>query len=198
MGSGLLSVVSFQLHRTGDLFLAPLESVRTIDSYGLRLNGLQSPFNPSGCEEEKNGFRAWSWQIGGVPICQRNKRNPYQTRPTSRSHMTARAIFDDAPQVGMEARLFRGGSVQTVRMAIRNGLPLIVLQMHVSAGRKIPHWRVASGFDDERRLVYIMDPLLGYVTMPYAEFERVWADHQGTFAVLYPLALREVARRTIG
>ena len=48
-------------------------------SYGLRLNGLQSPFNPSGCEEEKNGFRAWSWQIGGVPICQRNKRNPYQS-----------------------------------------------------------------------------------------------------------------------
>ncbi|MCD0164111.1 hypothetical protein IHN32_01065 [Deinococcus sp. 14RED07] len=42
------------------------------------MNGLQSPFNPSGCEEEKNGFRAWSWQIGGVPICQRNKRNPYE------------------------------------------------------------------------------------------------------------------------
>ncbi|WP_230269852.1 C39 family peptidase [Deinococcus sp. 6YEL10] len=32
-----------------------------------------------------------------------------QTRPTSRSHMTARAIVDDALQVGMEARLFRGG-----------------------------------------------------------------------------------------
>lgn len=121
-----------------------------------------------------------------------------QTRPTSRSHMTARAIVDDAPQVGMEARLFRGGSVQTVRMAIRNGLPLIVLQTHVSAGRKIPHWRVASGFDDDRRLVYIMDPLLGYVTMPYADFERVWADHQGTFAVLYPPALRDVVRRAIG
>lgn len=75
---------------------------------------------------------------------------------------------------------------------------MIVLQKHVSAGRKIPHCRVASGFDDDRRLVYIMDPLLGYVTMPYADFERVWADHQGTFAVLYPPALRDVVRRAIG
>ncbi|WP_337193042.1 C39 family peptidase [Deinococcus xianganensis] len=121
-----------------------------------------------------------------------------QTRPTSRSYMTARAIVDYAPQVGMEARLFRGGSVQTVRSAIRNGLPLIVLQTQMIAGRSIPHWRVASGFDDARRLVYLMDPLLGYVTMPYADFERVWADHQGTFAVLYPPTLRDVVRRAIG
>ena len=26
-------------------------------------------FNPSGCEKEKNGFRAWSWQPGAVPGC---------------------------------------------------------------------------------------------------------------------------------
>ncbi|GGS02899.1 hypothetical protein GCM10008960_31900 [Deinococcus sedimenti] len=121
-----------------------------------------------------------------------------QTRPTPRSYMTARAIVDYAPQVGMEARLFRGGSVHTVRTAIRNGLPLIALQTHVTPTRRIPHWRVVTGFDDARQVVYLMDPLLGYVTMPYPDFERVWADHQGTFAVLYPPNLRDLVRRAIG
>ena len=41
------------------------------------MNGLQSPFNPSGCEKERNGFRTWSRQSGEVPDCWRNKRNPY-------------------------------------------------------------------------------------------------------------------------
>nr|WP_272916910.1 lysozyme inhibitor LprI family protein [Deinococcus xianganensis] len=41
---------------------------------------MQKTFNPSGCETDRSGFRAWSWQIGGVPICQRNRRNPYQTQ----------------------------------------------------------------------------------------------------------------------
>ena len=50
---------------------------RMTELYGLRLNGLQSPFNPSGCEWERNGFRTWSRQSGEVPDCWRNKRNPY-------------------------------------------------------------------------------------------------------------------------
>ncbi|MFC6802954.1 hypothetical protein ACFQDE_15595 [Deinococcus caeni] len=59
--------------------LTPDNSTRRTcpDSYGLRLNGLKSPFNPSGCEKERNGFRTWSQQSGDVPDCWRNKRNPY-------------------------------------------------------------------------------------------------------------------------
>ncbi|WP_119675019.1 DUF1990 domain-containing protein [Deinococcus sp. RM] len=37
-------------------------------------------FQPERSEQEGNGFRAWSWQPGAVPGCQRNKRNPYQVQ----------------------------------------------------------------------------------------------------------------------
>lgn len=120
------------------------------------------------------------------------------TRPTERSYMTAQAIVDFAPKVGMEARLYRGGSLQTVRAAIRARLPLIALQSHITATQVIPHWRVVTGYDDARGQVYLMDPLLGYVLMSYADFTRVWADHQGEFAVMYPPEWRGTVRKVIG
>ncbi|WP_216323181.1 C39 family peptidase [Deinococcus aestuarii] len=120
------------------------------------------------------------------------------TRPTERSYMTAQAIVDFAPRVGLEARLYRGGSLQTVRAAIRARVPLIALQSHVTPTQIIPHWRVVTGYDDAREQVYLMDPLLGYVLMSYADFGRVWADHQGEFAVMYPPGWRETVRKVIG
>ncbi|SMB91619.1 C39 family peptidase [Deinococcus hopiensis] len=120
------------------------------------------------------------------------------TRPTERSYMTAQAIVDFAPQVGMEARLFRGGTLNTVRAAIRNRLPLIALQSHITTTQVIPHWRVVAGYDDAAQQVYLMDPLLGYVRMGYADFLRVWADHQGQFAVMYPPDWRGTVKKVIG
>jgi len=120
------------------------------------------------------------------------------TRRTERSYMTAQAIVNFAPQVGMEARLFRGGSLDTVRSAIRNRLPLIALQSHITTKQVIPHWRVVTGYDDAAQQVYLMDPLLGFVRMSYADFTRVWGDHQGQFAVMYPPTWREVVKKAIG
>lgn len=121
------------------------------------------------------------------------------TRASDRSYMTAQAIVTFAPKVGMEARLYTGGSLTTVRAAIRKGLPIIALQSHITAqGRVIPHWRVVVGYDDVRQETYLMDPLLGYVKMGYSDFNRVWADHHGQFAVLYPPKLSGVVKHTIG
>lgn len=121
------------------------------------------------------------------------------TRKDARAYMTAQAIVDFAPQVGMEARLYAGGSLATVRAAIQRGLPLIALQSHIpEPGKVIPHWRVIVGYHDEERQVYVMDPLLGYVALSYADFNRVWADQRGQFAVLYPPALAATVKRVIG
>lgn len=120
------------------------------------------------------------------------------TRPNDRAYMTAQAIVDFAPRVGMEARLYRGGSLNTVRSAIRARLPLIALQSHITATQVIPHWRVVTGYDDVRQQVYLMDPLLGSIRMGYADFLRVWADHRGEFAVMYPPGWRETVRKVIG
>ncbi|AIZ44358.1 peptidase C39 [Deinococcus radiopugnans] len=121
------------------------------------------------------------------------------TRPSETSYMTAQAIVDFAPRVGMEARLYAGGSLNTVRAAIKNGVPVIALQTYVSPrGQAIPHWRVVAGYNDAARQTYLMDPLLGYVAMGYDDFSRVWADHHGQFALLYPPRLSATVKRVIG
>lgn len=122
-----------------------------------------------------------------------------QTRPTDRSYMTAQAIVNYAPRVGMQARLFTGGNLNTVRNAIRAGLPIIALQSHITdTGTVIPHWRVLVGYNDATGQVYIMDPLLGYVAMRYSDMDRVWADQRGQFAVLYPPTLAGTVRKVMG
>ncbi|GGL68281.1 hypothetical protein GCM10010840_02880 [Deinococcus aerolatus] len=121
------------------------------------------------------------------------------TRPSDTSYMTAQAILDFAPRVGMEARLYAGGSLNTVRAAIRSGVPVIALQTYVSpSGRPIPHWRVVVGYNDSTRQTYLMDPLLGYVAMDYDDFTRVWADHRGQFALMYPPKLSATVKKVIG
>ncbi|CAM3199763.1 C39 family peptidase [Deinococcus deserti] len=122
-----------------------------------------------------------------------------RTRPSETSYMTAEAIVRFAPQVGMEARLFTNGSLSIVKSAIKSGLPIIALQSHITdAGKVIPHWRVVVGYNDPTGQVYLMDPLLGYVSMGYADFARVWADQRGQFAVLYPPQLAATVRKVVG
>ena len=121
------------------------------------------------------------------------------TRPSDTAYMTAQAIVNFAPLVGMQARLYSGGTLDTVRAAMKNGLPLIALQSHITgAGKVIPHWRVIAGYNDATQQVYLMDPLLGYVAMGYSDFQYVWKDHRGQFAVLYPLRLAATVKNVIG
>lgn len=121
------------------------------------------------------------------------------TRPDERSYMSAQAIVDFAPVVGMEARLYAYGNLNSVRSAIKNGLPIIALQSHIpEAGKVIPHWRVIVGYDDQRRAVYTMDPLLGYVAIGYDDFLRVWGEQRGQFAVMYPPKLSATVKKVLG
>lgn len=120
------------------------------------------------------------------------------TRPSERSYMTAQAIVQFAPTRGLGARLYRGGSVQAVRRGVAMRVPLIVLHDVTVSGRVVPHWRVAVGFDDARRVVHVVDPLLGRVLVPYATFERAWSPHRGLFAVMFPPDWRELVTRELG
>ncbi|MFT2721345.1 DinB family protein [Deinococcus sp. A31D244] len=46
-----------------DRYDHPLLLIRT------PIEWLAKPFNPSGREEEQNGLREWSWQLGALPSC---------------------------------------------------------------------------------------------------------------------------------
>lgn len=121
------------------------------------------------------------------------------TRPNDRAYMTSAAIVTFAPSAGLQAKLYSFGSLETVRRAIRARLPLIALQNHYAAsGAVIPHWRVIVGYDDARQVVYLMDPLLSYVTITYPDFERVWREQRGQFAVLFPPSWIKIVTQTIG
>lgn len=121
------------------------------------------------------------------------------TRPDERSYMSAQAIVDFAPLVGMQAKLYAGGNLHTVRAAIKHGLPIIALQSHIpQVGTVIPHWRVVMGYDDAKQAVYLMDPLLGYVAIRYTDFNRVWAEQNGQFAVMYPPKLAQTVKKALG
>ncbi len=121
------------------------------------------------------------------------------TRPDEKSYMSGQAILTFAPLVGMEAKLYAGGNLNTVRAAIKNGLPIIALQSHIpEPGKVIPHWRVIVGYDDARQAVYLMDPLLGYVGIGYNDFNRVWAAQRGQFALMYPPKLAATVRKAVG
>lgn len=121
------------------------------------------------------------------------------TRADEKAYMSGQAIVDFAPLVGMQARLYSGGTLNTVRAAMKNGLPIIALQSHIpQAGTVIPHWRVIVGYDDAKQAVYLMDPLLGYVAMGYNDFNRVWADQRGQFAMMYPPKLGATVKKVIG
>ncbi|ASN83475.1 peptidase C39 (plasmid) [Deinococcus ficus] len=120
------------------------------------------------------------------------------TRKTPRSYMTAEALVRYAPIVGMNSRLYANGTLDIVRSAVQNRLPLIALQDVTWEGKVVPHWRVIAGYDDAARRVYLMDPLLGYVTISYAEFTRVWNVHRGQFAVIYPPAWHALVLQVVG
>lgn len=120
------------------------------------------------------------------------------TRKTPQSYMTAQALVNYAPRVGMNARLYASGTLAVVRTAVQNRLPLIALQDVTWQGHVVPHWRVIAGYDDAAQRVYLMDPLLGYVTISYAEFTRVWKVHRGQFAVIYPPAWHPLVLKVLG
>lgn len=120
------------------------------------------------------------------------------TRRTERSYMTAQAILDVAPTFGLEAQLYSGGSIQTIRQAIRVGLPLIALQNQpLASGQTVAHWRVVIGYDDASRTVYVMDPLLGYIAIPQQDFLTMWTPQRGQFAVMYPPTWRTTVRQAL-
>lgn len=121
------------------------------------------------------------------------------TRVNSRAYMSAQAIVEYVPRFGLKARLFAGGTVNTVRQAVANGLPLIVLQdVQTTNGKVVPHWRVPVGFDDRTQMMYFNDPLLGYAMMTYTDFTTVWQAHRGQFAVIYPPQWETLVRQVLG
>jgi ABC-type bacteriocin/lantibiotic exporter with double-glycine peptidase domain len=65
---------------------------------------------------------------------------------------------------------------------LRVGVPSIVELAQGNAH----HYALACGYDGDRSLVLLMDPDRGIVGVPYADFERVWANADHLLLVAVP------------
>ena len=107
------------------------------------------------------------------------------TKPDLRAYMRAAAIGSFASSVGLASTTVRGASLNVVRAFLAQGVPVIALSFFNTPG-EVPHWRVVSGFDDRQSVVFVHDPLAGYVAIRYADFETLRFGLGNIIAVVYP------------
>lgn len=89
-------------------------------------------------------------------------------------YMTAEVISPFLSQYGLQAVRYKQGRLSHIKALLASGIPVIMLQWLNTPGR-IPHFRVARGYDDRSGVVWFSDPYYGANTyVSYADFERLW------------------------
>lgn len=119
------------------------------------------------------------------------------TKPTPSSYMQVGQIGRYVAPFGLEASTFSGGQVGHVTSLLRLGVPVIALQFLRGVG-DIPHFRVVSGFDDRAGLLYLNDPLLGYASVSYQDFNALWDTQGRLFVAVYPPKQHAAVMRALG
>ena len=114
---------------------------------------------------------AMSWY--GVYVSQDEVRRVLRPYSENRG-MTHTVIAPYVAQYGLEAKARVNGDPATIKRLVANNIPVIVLQW-ISESRRIGHFRVVQGYDDNEGVFYVDDSLLGpNVAIPYDSFERRW------------------------
>lgn len=119
-----------------------------------------------------------------------------QVRPSPTAYMPVSTIAPFAAQYGLHTTIARRATINTVRALLAGGLPVLLLTDLTTPG-EVPHWRVATGFQDAARALIIHDPLLGYITMTYSDVQRLWDRHDHLLVVLYPPPMQAAVNRNV-
>ncbi|GGR09920.1 C39 family peptidase [Deinococcus ruber] len=118
------------------------------------------------------------------------------TKPSPRAYMSVQAIGGFASSIGLASTTVRGASLQMIRSLVAQGIPVIALSYYDTVG-VVPHWRVVSGFDDRQGVVFVHDPLAGYIAIRYQDFETLRVGLGNIIAAVYPQAFAARARQAI-
>ena len=103
-----------------------------------------------------------------VPQSQYQRR----LRPNG-GYMTVESGVKLLKDLGFKVSHKRGGTVEDMKRAVSKG-PVLVLQWHSVVG-KTPHFRVVTGYDRQRDLFYMNDPLSGPLTaLTSHDFDILW------------------------
>jgi len=100
--------------------------------------------------------------------------------------MTPYGVRSYASTLGLRTLVGVGGSDALVKAMVASGLPIVVHQV-VSAGDYTGHWRPIEAYDDAQSAFVCSDPLLGPgYQLAYDTFDRLWAQRDYAFFVIYP------------
>ena len=152
-------------------------------SSGVRLTGLswsKQTYNNCGPQALSSLLSFYGVHVNQAKISQTLK-----TCPTC--YMNSDVIDPYVQSFALRAQRFKNGALGHVKAVVRSGFPALVLQYLKTPG-EVPHFRIVTGYDDARKLVYINDPYFApEATISYQDFETLWGDlYSREFIVVYP------------
>ncbi|GEM48893.1 C39 family peptidase [Deinococcus cellulosilyticus] len=116
-----------------------------------------------------------------------------------RCYMRADVIDPYVKPFGLRAQRFQNGAAGHIKVLVKAGYPVLVLQ-YLNKPGEVPHFRIVTGFDDGQKVFYINDPYYApNATISYKTFETLWGDlYSREFIVVYPEPHRSKLGKLLG
>jgi hypothetical protein len=101
-------------------------------------------------------------------------------------HVEPRQLVRFFPEYGLQADLYEGGSIETVKRLVAAGFPVVTPQWLDFKPDAIGHYRVVRGYDDARGGFLVNDSMIGAdVFFSYDDFERLWRAFNYRYLPVY-------------
>ncbi len=98
---------------------------------------------------------------------------------------------------GLGARVLDHGSADVLKTLLRQGIPVIVAQW-LSEDQKLPHYRVVTGYDDEKESFLVNDGVLGFGhAIAYADFDKLWDVYTNLYIPVFKKDDQEQVRASL-
>lgn len=101
-------------------------------------------------------------------------------------YMQISAIAPELARFKLKTLAIRGGQLSQVKRLLALGIPVIVLQWYDRPGH-IDHFRVVRGYDDQARVFWVSDSMVGPLTyLSYTSFDALWNTQGRQMFPVYP------------
>jgi hypothetical protein len=101
-------------------------------------------------------------------------------------YMQISAIAPELARFKLKTLAIRGGQLSQVKRLLALGIPVIVLQWYDRPGH-IDHFRVVRGYDDQARVFWVSDSMVGPLTyLTYTSFDALWNTQGRQMFPVYP------------
>lgn len=121
-----------------------------------------------------------------------------RTTRTGDAFMQISAIAPELARFKLKTIAVRQGQPAQVKRLLSLGIPVIVLQWFDRPGH-INHFRVVRGYDDQARVFWVSDSMVGPLAyLSYHSFEVLWNTQARQMFPVYPEGYDAVVRKLIG